>query len=90
MGNFAGLGDNKDLIRDVNRGKNGDFTATVNGVFITGNVAQEDPDWAEFKEFDAFKKPQQTKLDLPAKVTNLVQKPAEAPPPGAKPISLIP
>jgi hypothetical protein len=175
LGNFAGLGDNNDLVKDVSRDKNGNFTATVNGVVITGNIAQEDPDWAEFKEFDwvkaellrgkieisgekllvyadmepeppatatneknraakpaapkyppgplgglplkpgirvaaieetskvprylqmgeniqiyAFKKPQQAKLDLPAKVTNLVQKPTEAPPPGAKPISLIP
>jgi hypothetical protein len=55
LGNFAGLGGNSDLIKDVARGKNGEFTATVNGVFITGTVAMEEPDWAEFKEFDWVK-----------------------------------
>jgi hypothetical protein len=55
QGNFAGLGGNSDLIKDVARGKNGQFTATVNGVFITGTDAVEEPDWAEFKEFDWVK-----------------------------------
>ena len=55
IGNFAGLGGNSDLVKDVARGKNGEFTATVNGVFITGTVATEEPDWAEFKEFDWVK-----------------------------------
>ena len=177
--NFGGLGGNGDQISDVVRGKNGDFTAVVNGVLITGNVATEAPDWAEFREFDwvtpellkgkielsgekllvyadmepepqtqsaaapsskgrapaqaqaapkypagplgglplkpgirvaaieeltktprylqvgediqiyAFSKPQQTKLDLPAKITALVAKPAP-PPEGAKPVSLVP
>jgi hypothetical protein len=36
-----------------------------------------------------FSKPQQTKLDLPPKVADLVAKPAP-PPDGAKPISLVP
>ncbi len=177
LGNFGGLGGNSDLVSDVSRDKKGNFTATVNGVFVTGNVAQEEPDWAEFKEFDwvtpamlkgkielsgekllvyadmepetpaptaapgagksraaapaaskfppgplgglplkpgirvaaieetskiprylqigeniqiyAFSKPQQTKLELPPKVTALVAKPAP-PPEGAKAISLIP
>jgi hypothetical protein len=176
-GNFGGLGGNSDLVSDVSRDKKGNFTATVNGVFVTGNLAQEEPDWAEFKEFDwvtpamlkgkielsgekllvyadmepetpaptaapgagksraaapaaskfppgplgglplkpgirvaaieetskiprylqigeniqiyAFSKPQQTKLELPPKVTALVAKPAP-PPEGAKAISLIP
>jgi hypothetical protein len=51
-GDLGGLGANSDQITDVKRGKNGDFTATVDGVMITGNVATEEPDWAEFKEFD--------------------------------------
>ena len=177
LGNFGGLGGNSDLVSDVSRDKKGNFTATVNGVFVTGNVAQEEPDWSEFKEFDwvtpallkgkieisgekllvyadmepetpaptpaagtgkgrapapaapkfppgplgglplkpgirvaaieetskiprylqmgeniqiyAFSKPQQTKLELPPKVTALVAKPAP-PPEGAKAISLIP
>jgi hypothetical protein len=177
--NFGGVGGNGDQIRDVVRGKNGDFTAVVDGVVITGNLATEAPDWAEFKEFDwvtpellkgkieisgekllvyaemepelqpqsaaapsgkgrapataqaapkypagplgglplkpgirvaaieevtktprylqmgediriyAFSKPQQTKLDLPPKITALVAKPAP-PPEGAKPVSLVP
>ena len=177
LGNFAGLGGNDALVSDVTRGKKGEFTATVNGIVITGTVAQEDPDWAEFKEFDwvtpdllkgkieisgekllvyaemepetpapgatgapgkgraaapaapkfppgplgglplkpgirvaaieetsktprylqlgeniqiyTFSKPQQTKLDLPPKIANIVAKPAP-PPEGAKAISLIP
>jgi hypothetical protein len=52
LGSLGGVGASSDQIRDVVRGRNGDFTATMNGVVITGNVAQEDPDWAEFKEFD--------------------------------------
>ena len=177
LGNLAGLGGNDASISDVTRGKRGEFTATVNGTVITGTVAQEDPDWAEFKEFDwvtpdllkgkieisgekllvyaemepetpapgatgapgkgraaapaapkfppgplgglplkpgirvaaieetsktprylqlgeniqiyTFSKPQQTKLDLPPKIANIVAKPAP-PPEGAKAISLIP
>jgi hypothetical protein len=174
LGTLGGVGANSDQVRDVVRGKKGDFTATVNGVVITGNVAQEEPDWAEFKEFDwvtaemlkgkieisgekllvyadmepespaatttgkgraaapaapkfpagplgglplkpgirvaaieettktprylqlgeniqiyTFSKPQQTKLELPPKIANMVAKPAP-PPPDAKPISLIP
>ena len=175
LGNFAGLGGNNDLVSDVSRDKKGNFTATVNGVVVTGNIAQEEPDWAEFKEFDwvtpamlkgkveisgekllvyadmepetpapptvpgkgravappapkfppgplgglplkpgirvaaieettktprylqlgeniqiyTFSKPQQTKLDLPPKIANMLAKPAPAPE-GAKAISLIP
>ena len=176
LGNFAGAGGNSDLVSDVTRDKKGNFTANVNGVIITGNIAQEEPDWAEFKEFDwvtpdlfkgkieisgekllvyadmepeppapaapaagkgraaappaakfppgplgglplkpgirvaaieettktprylqmgeniqiyTFSKPQQAKLELPPKITNLVAKPAP-PPEGAKAISLIP
>jgi hypothetical protein len=171
-----GLGGDSDSISEVSRDKKGNVTMTVNGVVITGTVAREDPDWAEFKEFDwvtperlkgkieisgekllvytdmepeapapaapaagkgraaappaqkfppgplgglplkpgirvaaieettktprylqvgediqiyTFSKPQQTKLDLPPKIANIVAKPA-APPPGAKAISLIP
>jgi hypothetical protein len=177
--NFSGVGGNGDQITGVERGKNGEFTAVVNGVLITGKLAAETPDWVEFKEFDwvtpellkgkielsgekllvyaemepepqtqsaaapsgkgrapaqaqaapkypagplgglplkpgirvaaieeatktprylqvgediqiyAFSKPQQTKLDLPAKITALVAKPAP-PPEGAKPVSLVP
>ena len=174
LGNLGGVGSSSDQVADVIRGKKGDFTATVNGVLITGNVAQEEPDWAEFKEFDwvtaemlkgkieiggekllvyadmepeppappatgkgraatqaapkfpagplgglplkpgirvaaieettktprylqmgeniqiyAFSKPQQTKLELPPKIANMVAKPA-APPADAKPVSLVP
>jgi hypothetical protein len=52
LGNFGGLAGSSEQVTDVVRGKKGDFTATVNGVVITGNVAQEAPDWAEFQEFD--------------------------------------
>jgi len=176
LGNFGGAGGNTDVVRDVSRDRKGNFTANVNGVLITGNIAQEEPDWAEFKEFDwvtpellkgkveisgekllvyadmepepqapaapaagkgraaappapkfppgplgglplkpgirvaaieettksprylqmgeniqiyTFSKPQQAKLELPPKITNLVAKPAP-PPEGAKAISLIP
>jgi hypothetical protein len=182
--NVGGLGAGADQGADVTRGKNGQYTATVSGVTITGSVAVEQPDWAEFTEFDwlnpellkgrielggekllvyaemepdfkapaaaagaagaaggkgraatptqaapkypagplgglplkpgirvaaveeatkiprylqlgeniqiyAFGKPQQTKLELPAKITSLVAKPPP-PPEGAKPVSLIP
>lgn len=171
---LGGSAGGTDQITELVRGKKGEYTATINGVVITGNVTEEDSDWAEFKEFDwvtaemlkgkieirgekllvysdmepeppaatttvkgraaapaapkfpagplgglplkpgirvaaieettktprylqlgehiqiyTFSKPQQTKLELPPKIANMVAKPAP-PPPDAKPISLIP
>jgi hypothetical protein len=169
--NVGGAGGVDELQRD----KAGNFSGVVNGVQITGNIAQEDPDWTEFREFNwvtpamlkgkieisgekllvysdmeaetpgsatptgkgragsppapkfppgplgglplkpgirvaaieetnktprylqvgeniqmyTFSKPQQTKLELPPKIAELVAKPPP-PPEGAQPISLVP
>ena len=46
--NVGGAGGADELQQD----KAGNFSGVVNGVQITGNIAQEDPDWTEFREFN--------------------------------------